>query len=159
MATTSFAQVVYKTEYEKAIDRIGVVYSISSQDVGEFTVFNNVGRCTINTFECTDSNERIQDFTLLFGTGVIPSTVHLNISEIDTFIDVINRIKEDDSLRYVSKTANMLLRGGNKRLTTNISLCLPADDSSPSNPSFLGAFNIPPDELIRILEKVKEMAD
>ena len=68
-AATSYGQIVYKSDFEKATERMGVVYSITSQDVGEFAVryanrTNVKAKCVLNTFECADTHERVKDFSI-----------------------------------------------------------------------------------------------
>lgn len=166
IAATSYGQnIVYKSDYEKAIERMGTVYSVSSQDVGEYSIRNQAktsakAKCTLNTFECADSNQRIQDFVLQVGSGMFAREVHLNTREIDALIAAANKIKANGKLRYITETANLRLRGSfEKGVENKIALDFTAEGSSPGDFVFVTWGYIAHDELIKLLEQTKEMAD
>ena len=165
-AATSYGQsIVYKSDFEKATERMGVVYSTTTKDVGEFPIKNVIKmcghlKCSLNTFECANTDERVQSFSLQFGSGLTLTTIYLNCTEIDDMIDAVNRIKNNAALRYIARTANLRLRGSTDKMFDGmIALDLPAEGSSPGDFSFGPRCFINPDELLKLLESVKAIAD
>lgn len=164
VSALSYGQIVYKSQFEVACERMGEVYSVKSQDIGVFSLKNYMIKvkctCTLNTFESADTNERIQGFSLQIGTGALARTISLNCSEIDDMIRAINKITANGDLKYIARTANLRLRGTQENgVEGMIALDLPADGSTPGDFQFFTGYFIASDELIKLLEGVKAVAD
>lgn len=166
IATSSFGQIVYKTDYEKATELMGVIYSVSTQDIGEFSYKNTVRgtigkiKSTLYTFESADTDERVQAFSISFGVGILSRTVLLNCREVDAILNAVNKIIENNRLRYITETANLRIRGSNEKGFENtIAIDLTGDDSLPGDFEFVTQGYISPEEMIKLLESVKALAD
>lgn len=169
VAASTHAQIVYKTDFEVATESMGIVYSITTQDVGEClfkystnTKGSSTAKCILNTFETAETGDRVQGFSILFGTSSFIKTANLNCSEIDDLIKAITLIKGDSSLRYISKTANLQIRGNDskeKAVDGMIIIDTPTERSSPGDFDFAIYGYINPDDFIKLLQKVKETAD
>ena len=165
-AATSYGQsIVYKSDYERATERMGVIYSTTNQVVGEWTIKSpfkvNINlKCILNTFECAETNERVQGFSLEIGQGLTTPTVYLNCTEVDDMINAVNLIQKDARLRYIARTANLRLKGSfDKGFENKIAIDMPADGSSTGDFKFYTRCFISPEELIKLFEGVKAIAD
>ena len=75
-------------------------------------------------------------------------------------IDAVNRIKSNTALRYIARTANLRLRGSTDKMFDGmIALDLPAEGSTPGDFKFGTRCYISPEELLKLLEGVKAIAD
>ena len=166
IAFSSFGQVVYKTDYEVASERMGVVYSVSQQDIGEFLFKNHNKNSTkaafrLDTYEDAKTKERVQQVHLQFGEGLNAIVVNLNCSEIDDLITAVEMIKENSELRYVAQTANFRLRGNptpEKSVDGLILLDTAAEDSTPDDLRFTLIGYVRPDVFLKMLKSVQAAA-
>ena len=164
LSSTTYGQIVYKSDFERAIERMGTVYSVTQQIVGEFSfqsiaMSNTKMTCVLETFECADTGERVQGVSVQFGANVLTCViVQLNCSEIDNLIAAANQIKDNPSLRYVSKTANLRLFGYEKN-PQYIRIDVPAEGSRPGDFAFKIQGFVRPEEFVKMLQAVKSMAD
>lgn len=160
LSVHSYGQIVYKTDYEKATERMGVVYSINSQDVGELPYLSyqtNKAKATyrLDTFEDVNTKERVQGITIQFGKGLGAFSLGLNCSEIDDLIRAVKMIKDNHNLRYITKTANLRLKWG----STMMEMARPTDGSVPGDFQFSVFGYVNPDDMIKMLEDIKAVAD
>lgn len=164
LSSATYGQVVYKSDFERAIERMGTVYSVTQQTVGEFpfrsTTFNNTKMiCVLETFECADTGERIQGVSVQLGTNLLTFViVQLNCNEIDSLIAAANQIKDNPSLRYISKTGNLRLFGYEKN-PQYFRIDVPTEASRPGDFAFKIQGYARPDEFVKMLQAAKSMAD
>lgn len=166
LAVSAYGQVVYKTDYEVASERMGVVYSVSQQDIGEF-LFKNHNKNSakaafrLDTYEDAKTKERVQQVHLQFGEGLNATMVNLNCSEIDDLITAVEMIEDNSELRYIAQTANFRLRGNpspEKSLNGLILLEISAEDSIPGDLRFSLLGYVRPDIFIKMLKSVQAAA-
>lgn len=154
----SFGQTyVWKTDYEKACERTGVVYSCSEQQVCSFQeVIKGKVVNTINvilyTYKELDSTNTIQDFRFSC-SGFNRVQVRMNCSEIDSIISAIEIIMNNKDYMYIVNTGSMKICGCDDEGC--IKIYYPTEGSMPGDFVFSYQYEIKGEELIKALKDVK----
>lgn len=156
LSVESFAQIVYKSDYEKATELTGVPYSISVEEVSSFVCAGKTVKCSLCTFSRRDSDEKVYGFQLDF-PGLLGTWLYFNYDEIESIVSAIRLIGEDPSITYITKTANLRLKG-NESKKGNVSICLPSSGSVPGDFRFYIFGESKPENLIDALEQIKDAA-
>ncbi len=159
LSLNTFAQLVYKTKFQAACERTGVVFRIQTKDIGSIPFKKAItkGEGTVyfqlRTFTDDNTQERVSDFSMTFGTGLLSTAIYLNCTEIESLIDAAGRIMNDGELRFISETANLCLAGS--ELEGYVDLLIPATNSSPGDFTFIRQGAVACDTLVKILADVK----
>lgn len=159
LCQSSYAQLVWKTKFQIAAERTGVVFKVIEADVCEVQAKlpRNMGRTSFNlstsTFMESDGSGKVSQMTMTYGKGLLASVANLNISEIDQIIDAIEKIAIDNDLVYIAETANLKLSWEKK--TGNIMVSFPDMDSKPGDFIFSEKVAVAHDDFIIGLKKVQ----
>lgn len=135
---------------------MGVVYSTSSEDIGELTcVISSMtvkAQFRLDTFNNADTNEIVQRIYIQFGKGLNRQDIELNYSEIQDLKRAILMIQNNNKLRYIAKTANMRLKWG----TSMLEIDAVAEGSVPGDFRFTAIAYVEPEKFIQMLETIEE---
>ena len=157
-------QIVWKTNYEKACNITGVIYSLNNKEIGSIPVIHSNGgkqfemHFVLDTYIANDTGEKIQSFTTYFDYGKMlgkEKQFSLDCSSIDELVSVISRLLNDKTLMYITKLANLKISGSER--DNCIRLSIPLSSSTPENLSFATwGYDVDGEAFIKMLSLIKQ---